>query len=176
MMTYAAGNKDYYPGLNSKGEVLDISVEHRYWELLDNNAFTGEYIISPAETKNIWTTGQITSDNYSYSMLELDGDIGKKPDAGRGEEWRLGINTQAVIMSDRNSGTDAHSGVQSIYPGSSSSLGSWFGAIGRNDGSVAYESTHLVDTQYGKTGPVHIDDNLFEAAGADDAYMIYTGE
>ena len=174
LITYADGNNTYYPGLNTKGEVLDITVENRYWLMLDQNYFTGDYAISPSESKRAWTTGVVSSDHYSFSMLELEGDLGKEPDPGRGEEWRETISTQAIILSDRNTGTDAHAGVQSIHRSSSS--GYWTGSIGRNDGSASFDSTHLQDTRYGKTGPVHIDDNLFEEAGADDAYMIYTGE
>jgi hypothetical protein len=173
LVTYGGGNKEYYPGLNSKGEVIDVSVEHRFWVLLDNNSFTGDYIISPFETKTAWTTGQVSSANYSYAMLQVDGEAGKKLEPGRGDEWRQTINTQAVVLSDRNTGTDAGANIQSVQ---SPTPGSWIGAVGRNDGSASFESTHLLDTQYGKAGPVNIDDNLFEADGADDAYMIYTGD
>lgn len=186
IITYAGSNKGYYPGLNSKGQVLPdsdrwtglsgtgMTAEARIWILLDENAFTGEYAISPIETKTNWTTGAVTAANYSYALLELEGEVGKQLDAGRGDEWRSDtLRYEAIVISDRNTGPNAYAARQSIhmpYPGK------WEGAIGRNDGSASYETTHLQDTQYGKTGPLHIDDNIFDAAGDDDAYMIYTGE
>lgn len=173
LMTYGGSNKGYYPGLNSKGEVIDVSVEHRFWVLLDGNYFSGDYAISPSEAKMAWTTGTVSSANYSFAMLKLDGDVGKKLTAGRGDEWRATGNPEAVVLSDRNAGSDAHSHVQSIH---TTSPGTWHGSVARNNGSASFENTHLQDTRYGKAGPLNIDDNLFEAAGADDAYMIYTGD
>jgi hypothetical protein len=173
LITYGSGNKEYYPGLNSKGEVMDVSVEHRFRVMMGENYFTGDYAISPLETKTAWTTGAVSSDNYSYAMLQVDGEAGKKVSAGRGDEWRQTINTQAVVLTDRNIGSDAGANIQSIH---TPSPGSWQGSVGRNDGSAAFETTHLLDTRYGKTGPLNIDDNLFESAGMDDAFMIYTGD
>ncbi len=186
MVTYASSRKGRMPGVNSKGYIIEdtvkwtglsghgATVEGRFWMMLDANYFTGTYTASPAENKTFWRgTGPVSSDNYSYAMLELDGVAGEKLGAGRGDGWKQSLIPQAVVLSDRNTGSDASANIQSIH---TSSPGSWRGAVGRGDGSAAFENSHLQDTQYGKTGTLHIDDNLFEADGGDDAYMIYEGD
>lgn len=171
VVVYGGGNKEFYPGLDSKGEVVDATVEHRFWLLLNGNYFSGEYLISPAETKTVWTTGSLDSSQYSYAMLQLNLSEGQ-PKTGRISEWRQMINSEAIILSDRNTGSDADANVQSIH---SVSPGFWHGAVGRNDGSAYFENTHVLDTRYGPKGLINIDDNIFEAIGDDDAYMIHTG-
>ena len=76
------------------------------------------------------------------------------------------------MISDRNTGSDADANVESIHSGRS---GVWYGSTGRNDGSASFEITHLFNTRYGPKGTPNPSDNLFEAAGDDDAYMIHTG-
>ena len=40
--------------------------------LLTGEFLTSEWLISPIDTKSIWTTGKVTSDIYSFALLELD--------------------------------------------------------------------------------------------------------
>lgn len=167
IVTYAQINNGYYPGLNAQGDVVDVSVEERFRILLEANFFTGEYAISPAsgEHKMPWMGGDVTSDNYSYAMLQI-------PDAGgRRDEWRETLNTYAAVMTDRNIGTTT--APQSIH----SRHGDWRGGVVWNDNRVMFESHHLMDeTQYGgQTNPINRYDHLFEAQGDHDAWMVYEG-
>jgi hypothetical protein len=52
--------------------------------------------------------------------------------------------------------------------------GGWRGSVAWNDNHVKFSTTHKLDTQYGTAAALK-DDNLFEAAGTDAAYMIYSG-
>lgn len=58
--------------------------------LLTGEFLIGEWLISPMDTKSIWTTGKVTSDMYSYALLDLD-------QAPERAEWRDNINTEVVI-------------------------------------------------------------------------------
>ena len=166
MVTYASGNRDFYPGLNRQGYTDDLSVENRYRLLLDNNIFSSDYIISPAETKILWTTGQVTADNYSYSMLQVP-EIG-----GRCAEWRQTMNGYAIVISDRNTGpSSVDQDVMSIH---TNAPGDWTGSVGRNDGSASYEQYHKLETKYG-SGQINQYDNIFEEVSHEDAMMIYEG-
>lgn len=186
LVTYASGNKEKMPGLDSKGYLVrDVdgpnealmpvtkhggTVEGRFWIMLDANAFTGDYIISPYETKVAWTTGEVSADNYSFSLLNIHSDSGPLPDditrpdqVGRAREWRQSINTQAVLIVDRARipggwiGND-YDKIYSLYTNQSSE--EWAGSVGRGDGSAAFENESMLDTKYDR-GPVIEYDRLF---------------
>jgi len=167
MATSASGNGNYYPGLDSRGNPIDLTVEGRFYMLLDQNAFTGAYIISPSETKTQWTTGQLTSDNYSYALL----DISENND--RRKEWRANINAFAIPISDRNTGaSNNNADVESIF---TNTPGQWEGSVAWNDGSAGIEYTHELETQYGNSSGYQ-SDNIFEQSAGDDAAMIHSGD
>lgn len=164
---YGGNNGGYYPGIDEYGNPVDLTVENRFGVLLDNNMFTGEYLISPSETKTVWRSGPLTTANYSFALS----DISEK--GGRRSEWWKSINGMAITISDRNTGASAaDADVMSVHTGYP---GDWAGSIGRNDGSASFENTHEQDVQYGK-GQAYPFDNIFEMTGTDDAAMIYSGE
>jgi len=171
LIVYAHGNNGYYPGFDSSGQEVDLTVEARFQVLLDNQFLTAEYVISPQEMLTPWTPGTaLTSDNYSYAMLQVAGS------AARGEEWRDTINSHAPILTDRNIGPDAHANAQSIW---APAPGQWLGCVAWNDNHVTFEATHIMsETQYGSS-PQWRNDNLFLNGDAgpagDDAYMIHSG-
>lgn len=186
LYTYAGGNKERMPGTTSKGYLVrDVggpnealmpvtkhggTVEGRFWIMLDANAFSGEYIINPSETKAAWATGEVSVDNYSYALLNLHSKGGPvlddktRPDQiGRAREWKQSINTQAVLIADRacipgGRIGDDYDKIYSIHTDKNS--GRWVGSVGRGDGSVAFENESALDTKYGK-GPVIEYDRLF---------------
>ncbi|XAL99518.1 hypothetical protein OT109_18310 [Phycisphaeraceae bacterium D3-23] len=191
MVTYANSNKNHFAGLDPMGNIIPNgidtgnsgdgdTVEARYWIMLNSRAFTPAYTISPSEVGPIteWSSGAVQSTNYSYAMLSIDGTPGATPWPAdpliphRSREWSQSLNTQAIVLSDRNIGTNATTGVQSIH---TSKPGEWKGSMLWNDNHVAFESTPVVMTRYGN-GPTNNQDNLFEAAGDADAYMIHQGD
>ncbi|MEM9416083.1 MAG: hypothetical protein AAGA29_11510 [Planctomycetota bacterium] len=191
MVTYANSNRDHFPGLDAMGNILPNgidtgnsgdgdTVEARYWILLNNGFITPEYAISPSEVAPMieWGAGPVQSMNYSYALLSIDGSPGASPGTGdplvphRWNEWAQSLNTQAVVGGDRNTGTNATSGVQSIH---TSQPGEWKGSVLWNDNHVSFESTPVVATRY-DSGAMNNQDNLFEAAGDTDAYLIHQGD
>jgi prepilin-type N-terminal cleavage/methylation domain-containing protein len=181
LVTYAGGNKERMPGLNSKGFIIEdtnddvngadsdwhgASIPGRFYLMLDNNNFSGDYVISPSETKTKWTTNKISTDNYSYALLNIHnnntvtGDKVRPTESGRAREWKQSINTQAVLIGDRarlasgNTGTD-HDKIYSIH--TSEDDEKWAGSIGRGDGSASFENEIGQDTKYGSAGNIEAD-------------------
>ncbi len=188
LVLFSQGNNTYYPGRSTTGQLVTVAgyadpavgigsgcmVEARYQELLDDNYFTGAYAVSPAETKDPWTTGTISSANFSYALLKMK-------NAGtnsfqRPNEWRDTSNSEAVVISDRakdNDGTVAGNNlgatigegafkIKSVHTNPTLGTNEWRGSVGFNDNHVSFEATHnKLDTRYGSFR--QIDDNLFRS-------------
>jgi hypothetical protein len=165
----AQSNSRHFVGLDRNGDPIDVTVENRFRILLDANYFTGDYAISPSEAgKTPWQHGMtVTSDNYSYAMLEVI-DPG-----GRRTEWAETLNTEAAAIADRNA--DPAGSVSNPYSVHTGPGGGWRGSVAYNDNHVVFERHHVLPTtRYGRHQ--HRDDHLFEATGPDDALMIYEGD
>ncbi len=167
---FAQGNGEYYPGLDPDGNVIGATAAGRFKLLQDGNYFTPEYAISPSEsdpTIQVWPgSGPITANHHSYATLQIS-----VPGARR-TEWTATTNKFAPVISDRNTGTDASAHVSSIHV---TGTGKWHGNIAYNDCHVEFAKRHVVRRRkYGSV--VNKGDNLFDAAGADDAYMIHSGQ
>ena len=214
MVIFGQSNKFYYAGLDSKGSTLantaqltgssglGTSVQARMWILLRGDFFTPEYAISPSETENVteyepgtgttpvavqWASAGVK--NYSYAMLSLNvGAVaaGAAPSAGpRASEWKETANTQAIVMSDRNTGAgtgNTTGGVQSIH---TNEEGDWKGSLVWNDNHSGFEQDVFHETKYGN-GDLNVDangdgdDHLFTAQTTvpvnADALMIKFGD
>lgn len=210
LVIFGQANKFFYAGLNSKGQILPNdaantgnsgdgdTVQARFWILLRGDFFTPEYIISPSETARVTEydpgfgndADEVFWDedvkNYSYAMLGINGLPNQAPEpAGRAAEWKETANTQAIPISDRNSGHNATDRVQSIH---TNEEGDWRGSVLWNDNHVGFEQTQLMATKYGN-GQLNVGefgepaDNLFaeDTVGGNnragmDALMIITGD
>ena len=188
MAAFGAGNKDRFPGLDSKGRVVEDdgtvdsktgesgdghTVEARYWIMMDNNLFGGKYAVSPSETKTTWTSGEVTDDNYSYALLNLESEDDlnttgtpptmPRPDqTGRVREWGAKINSQAPLISDRARRESTKSEWDEIYSiHTSSDDEEWKGSVGYSDARAQFETESSVDTKYGSS-PLIERDRLFE--------------
>ena len=164
-------NNDWMLGFSESGELIDGSVEYRYAHLLEGDMLPGSYLINPHEdTKQVWESGPVTSDHYSYAMLDID-----EPGA-RSRAWNLGNHHEPgvvdVTLSDRNTGVDTSAGISSLFTEAS---GRWKGGIAYIDGHVEYRSEAILDTTFDQDGN-RLGDHLFEAEGPDDAMMIYEGD
>ncbi|MFG0249255.1 MAG: type II secretion system protein [Phycisphaeraceae bacterium JB051] len=177
LFLYAQDNKSYYPGFTADGKRMDdYSVEYRFQLMLDENYFTGEYIISPSESKTALTQTDVrpTTANYSYAMLNLSDE-----NSPRNDDWQETSNSQAVMLSDRailgkrEDGKRVLSSVQTSY--TPEMTRPWEGAVAFNDNHVERIKSHILPlTAYGwganKLG--YVDDNLFDTVGAS---MVYQG-
>jgi len=173
LILFAQGNNGYYVGSTTKGQNTATvtgdtdaqSVQRRFYELLDDNYFTKEYIVSPAETtataitndvlvvgKTATTPGDSTS--YSYSMLAISP---VQTDAR--EEWRETSNSEAVIIGDRAK-LNAATYHKSVHTNPTSGTTEWRGSVGWNDNHVTFEATStMASTQYYDTA--NTSDSLF---------------
>jgi prepilin-type N-terminal cleavage/methylation domain-containing protein len=199
LVTYANSNKSIFPGLDSKGDILADGpktgnsgngsvIETRYWILLTGDYFTPEYAISPSEVDAVteWEegTGAVANDvvfnatekNYSYSMLHYQSSgpgtlVPTVNTAARAAEWSQTLNSQAIVVSDRNIGTGtAAADLQSVH---TDEAGQWAGSVLWNDNHVGFENENRFATKYANgslnTDNSEPDDGLFDGAnGADN--------
>lgn len=215
MFSYADGNKDQYPGLGTPDTIKetftdvdwdldqnpDISgnmVEARYFLMMGGSFFIGEGAISPFEVKEKWSTGEVMSNHYSYAMLDIDDTStvphGQATTAGRVNEWQKTMNTQAVVLSDRNVGP-VNPKAKTVQSVATNRPGDWNGMMGFNDNHVDQFNTPVVKTKYHnkqfharkppgfkergdfifKGGQNPDNATIFLPGGADDADMIHAG-
>jgi hypothetical protein len=187
MVMYAQGNRDWFPGIRSNAHVWTANdsnrpyasnfngtaPEARFEIMLMADYFEGMYITSPGEPgMTPWQQGTaIDSSQYSYALLRLAQEGGPTlADWERHQEWKDTVNSQAVVMSDRNvAGDREHHGrvgtAQSIW---TNQPGDWRGSVCWNDNHVSSETSPLMEnTQYGD-GTALEDDNLFQGGDGDD--------
>lgn len=181
MVMFSQSNREKFPGLDSRGSVIENSnnslirgvvedgdaPEARFVILLDGNYFTGEYCISPVETKTEWTSTDVdlTVDNYSYAMLQITETDEDDKQTGRFNEWKDTLNTEAIVISDRNTGDDTDNEISSIH--TEQDGGDWRGSVAWNDNHVQFETTQILDTKYSNgafndSSQTNKEDNLFE--------------
>jgi len=182
LFNYATTNNERMPGLDSRGFIIPdgigstgdsghgATIEARYWLMLDNNNFSGEYIISPSESKSVWTTGTVTSDNYSFALLNLHSkkdiqeDKKNQPDqAGRAGTWKAYASSQTVLIADRARSqssliSDNYGGIYSLHTDEDDA--EWAGGIGFGDGSFQFKKESTADTRY-SDDPLIKNDRLF---------------
>ncbi len=193
MNIYAQSNKvgtseGRFPGLDEKGQILsakdapDFAPDGadgadpavRYAIMLDRNLFSGDYAISPGDVgvdgKTPWTAGdQLSEENYSYAMLRLTGN--DKAAEARRAEWVETLNSEAIVMSDRNNArTDG--GTSSIWTRQSTSdeQKRWRGCVVFNDNHAVMHESASFDGRYDNTRVT--DDSLF--ATDEVAEMVYS--
>jgi hypothetical protein len=146
--------------------------------LLLQSFFTGEYAVSPAEAKTIWTQGTVTTAHYSLAMLDLpqlpaapQGSTQTASLTGRWREWSSTTNTAAPVLSDRSMVQDPTLKTASLWL-TSTNPSDWRGQVGWNDNHVSMESGRVLKiTRYGTM--INNNDDLFTATSDADAMMSY---
>ncbi|MEO0587219.1 MAG: prepilin-type N-terminal cleavage/methylation domain-containing protein [Planctomycetota bacterium] len=167
------------------------AVGERWAILMEGNYFTGEYCVSPVESGLIeWTSAELTdaTEDQFYSFAAIR--IGDNNTNTAGEqapwnasgtnadssdvvnEWSETLNTEAPIITDRNTGNNADTEVSSIHTEVDS--GDWRGSVAYNDNHVVFETTEVLDTRYGG-GPFN-DANNATVAERDSLFIIDDGE
>ncbi|MEM9348035.1 MAG: prepilin-type N-terminal cleavage/methylation domain-containing protein [Planctomycetota bacterium] len=167
-------------GVNTGTSGQGDFVQARFWFLMTGDFFTPEYAISPSETEAVVEFEfdgdpsddkvEFTGDNggtvthYSYAMLEIEAQGANLPvttdSAARFAEWKETLNSQAIVLSDRNLGNGtAEADAQSIH---GDIEGDWAGSVLWNDNHVGFENTQLFETKFAN-GLLNDADNLFVA-------------
>ncbi|MEM9416519.1 MAG: type II secretion system protein [Planctomycetota bacterium] len=171
--------------------------EARYWIMLTGNFFAPEWAIAPIDERAVeYDPGDgadplVTYENYSFAMLDISArpgepeppregrNAGRLPDVpDRAAEWCQSLNTQAIVLSNRNCADLREAGTQ---PFSIWNDDVWHGAVLWNDNHVEYTDTHIFETRYG-SGQLNTRangdgyDNLFTTENEDgsDALMTFS--
>ena len=177
------GNDGFFPMLRSDGRVAadEDNMTENYGAaasgepanavalMLNGNFFTPEYVINPADSQGqeVEVGDNVDTDNFSYAFLDLGAISGlgttTNLPAARSQarqEWRETLNTQAVILTDLNTGSDDDNARSSVWTEENS--GDWRGGIVRNDNSTGFEtdSREISQTKYGNA-EANTADNLF---------------
>lgn len=171
MVIYAQANKFFLPGLTNSGQAranttaltggsgTGDTVAARFWVLLDGDYVPPEMLGNPQEALAAkWTTGAVTTSHYSYALLDINESI---HDAGRLAEWKDNANSQAILASDRNTGS---TDVKSLW---TSKDGDWKGNLVWGDNHAGFETSDgPFDTRYLAEKTSH--DYLFADGGVTD--------
>ena len=206
MVTFAQSNKTHYPGFTSGGSASTDEIDvadfdygaavagdaddsppsaQRVAILLNGNFFTPEYVVNPADTDTEAVSqdedveGDGDDANQSYAWLNVS-----NANTGMKAEWEDTLNSQAIVLSDRNTGNTVEADASSVWTTRGS--GDWRGMLVWNDGHTTSETTNLLDdqTKYGSNAINTDTDNLFvandgtvptaNAAMAWDGQTVYT--
>lgn len=174
VVTYSQANKFWFPGATSTGKVhANAAISNRHgalMELQDKDWFEPMYNISPGETdSSITSEGLVAttaSERGSFAVLEyaINPTGGNLSTLGT-LEWRDQLNTSAIVLSDRNTGSPTS-------PSSVWSSGGWEGSVVFGDNHVQFElSDGPFDGMYGMrkgnwgTGRIGM---LFSCCGGND--------
>jgi len=169
MVIYAQSNATYLPGLGTNGVPAtagntstgsatdDGSVAGaRYWMLLTGSFVSPQLLLNPADSLSVWSTNSVTTANHSYALLRITTNTN---DSGRQAEWRDNANGAAVLISDRNIGTDASdNGVKSLW---TTTAGDWRGSAAWGDNHVGFELNNRLTTTTVYNAIKQTNDNLF---------------
>lgn len=190
-----AGGKDgFFPGLNADGTVAPNPFpgsgdpyytggnkrklpQVRFAIMLNENLFTPEYIINPADAGATEAEANVNNAagfsfsclNYSYGMLTLGGAQAANialpaNQEGRKAEWQETLNSQAVVVGDINTG--ANVGDQASSWWSEEDSGEWGGGVVKNDNSTSYQPTTIVENTKLGNLPENPSDNIFSNQAA----------
>ncbi len=190
-VVFAQGNKTgggdgWFAGLSPSGDIAEeppatatytvagpralTMPRHRYALLLEDNAFTPEYIISPVDEDAVEATGgDVVAINFSYCMSSLGNNTGSDGYAsvvnpfdpqstGRILGWGETLSASEPVLSDINTGQGLNT-VSSFWTEEDS--GQWEGGVVMNDNSVSFSSSHLVENTRFSNFVTIPEDNLF---------------
>lgn len=202
LVVFAQSNKGYYPGLNSDGTTMTVAEVNDtgtftgynagsngrnssgiFAIALNQDVFTPEYLINPAETAAFEVANETTDTdldfdgnpandpiNFSYANLFFQESGTGPQESNRAAEWQETLNSQAIVIGDRMIGSGSTR--SSVWTDEGS--GDWEGTITKNDNSTGYENTDEgYDTKYGNVAVE--DDSLFETDGTVNGAAAPTG-
>jgi competence protein ComGC len=189
MVIYSLNNNTYLPGLDSHGNILPAndpnfslvpkntltggSMSGRYYILLNEKFISsGDLLINLKDKMAKWKdkTAMPATDQFSYALLRIASaadttDIGNQ--AGRIVEWRDNANSQAILISDRNTASTATSAaVRSVWSTTTGTQADWKGTVLWGDNHAEFLNApngrlgvFSLNTKYGAT--INTNDFLF---------------
>jgi len=183
MVIFSQSNGTFLPGLESDGTysyynqqsggILPAltpnaspgtgSAGARLWVLLNGGYVANTMLGNPAEAITKWTSGACQKKSFSYALLEISDSTADK---GRLAEWKDNANSQAALVSDRNTSTlssgDGDNNVISLWTAVN---GEWKGNIVWGDNHAGFENSNRGFASKYLSGSTTAD-NLFSDATA----------
>ncbi len=159
---YAQGNDQKFPGLGGDlvNEPNPRKTSGRFLIMLDANYFTPDFIISPLEQLTESST-TITTDNFSYTFLEIGGTANM-----RMNEWSATANSEGAVISDRSKLLDANLATTSIHVTSETTASAdWRGGVAWNDNHITFETTGVLERTRYHTLTTTNDDIFVDVSG-----------
>lgn len=151
LLIYGVDNGGFLPGLSADGTLLTNDPAARYEMLLEGQYLGNDDLLSPLDADE--------SVDYSYAILDI-----ASPGLRRGA-WTTEPLPDAPVLAER--------------PGRKPWLGAWAGwvmyhraTLGPFSEPMRYAESPRVAASYAVSGPITGEDELFQAEGADDAYLI----
>jgi prepilin-type N-terminal cleavage/methylation domain-containing protein len=202
MVIFAQNNNTYLPGLNNNGSPLasndasygsvstksvgGASFAGRYYILLNGSFVAGDLLINPQDVLEKWSNSTVlpTVTQFSYSLLRVAGSTNTTSFGGtaglaegtdRVVEWRDNANSQAILISDRNTSATATSAVvRSVWSTSSGTQADYKGTALWGDNHAEFLNasngrlgTLSLNTKYGSQ--INTDDFLFSTLATQGA-------
>jgi prepilin-type N-terminal cleavage/methylation domain-containing protein len=128
----------------------------RYFLLINGSFIAPALLLNPQDALVVWSTASVTTANHSYAMLRMTTSAN---DSGRQAEWRDNANGAAVLISDRNIGSDnTDANVKSLW---TTTLGDWRGGVCWGDNHVGFELSNRLTTTTIINAIKQTNDNLF---------------
>jgi prepilin-type N-terminal cleavage/methylation domain-containing protein len=171
---YAQSNASYLPGYATNGVPVTAGYSttgnpsadgtvagSRYWILLNGSFISPQLLLNPQDALTVWSTNSVLTSNHSYAMLSV---TAAATDSGRIAEWKDNANGAAVLISDRNIGSDnTNTNIKSLWVTSTSQ---WRGSAiwGDNHGSFELSNSLSTTTIYNATSQTN--DDLFATGTA----------
>jgi prepilin-type N-terminal cleavage/methylation domain-containing protein len=193
MVIFAQNNNTYLPGLDKSGNLLPAndplfspatsntltgaSMSARYYILLNGSFVAGDLLINPQDVLTKWTSSTAfpTTDQFSYVPLRIADsptatELGNQ--AVRAQEWRDNANSQAILISDRNTAPAPLSNkVRSVWSTTTGTQADWKGTVLWGDNHAEFLNapnarlgTLSLSTKYANT--INSDDFLFSSDAA----------
>lgn len=176
---FSQSNQFYMPGLNSSGTELADGASTtglsgpgakpaaRFWVLLQGQFIPSEMLVNPQESLSAkWTSNAVTTAMYSYAMLDIYTTVTNS--SSRRAEWKDNANSNAMLMSDRNTGASlADVDVQSLW---TTTAGDWKGNLVWGDNHAEFSTTHTgLRTRYLATS--NTNDSIFANETGGNAFV-----
>lgn len=176
---FSQSNQYYLPGLDSAGAELVDSASTtgssgpgakpaaRFWVLLQGQFIPSEMLANPQESlTSKWTSNAVTTAMYSYAMLDIYTTVTNYQ--SRRAEWKDNANSNAMLISDRNTGTGStDTTVQSLW---TTQAGDWKGNLVWGDNHAEFSTSHTgLKTRYLSTS--NTNDSIFANETGGNAFV-----
>lgn len=156
---FSLGNRDQFPGLDTSGNIVQAAQipwsgsngdvpTARFALLMEAGYLDPNHAISPFDKAAIAykplasSSSNLSKTHHSYAMQKIIA----TPHDGRTAAWNRETNPRAVLMADRNNGSNTTNNKSSLH--TQKNKGQWHGSVCWGDGNVRFERTSSFSTVF----------------------------